>query len=234
MWVHKQPFSSTFLFFRSLLPAKDMIFGKLKFDVKQLKMNKFIFNVVKQLKMKKLIKSIRQFIISTSNATLEVPLLCPCHDQLRNILYTQISSIGVIWKWKYLLQLNILFNVIFGQSISSSKKLKTKIRCITRYNRLNHLILLHVYQEKIIKIDIGKIASKFAAGKDSKFTSFVILKLIPSSIVAKTSNKTEEKTYWVKPLKLLEVYYFISLKQNHLPNASSILVVRNFRGITFF
>ena len=42
-----------------------MIFEKQKFDVKQLKMNKFI-------------KSIWQLIISTSNATPEVASLCPC------------------------------------------------------------------------------------------------------------------------------------------------------------
>ena len=66
---------------RFLLFAKDMFFGKQKFDVRQLKLNKFIFDVkrlkmnkfifdVKQLKLNKLIKSISQLIISTSNATL--------------------------------------------------------------------------------------------------------------------------------------------------------------------
>ena len=65
-----------------------MIFGKQKFDVKQLKMNKFISDIkqlkikkfmsdVKQLKMNKFIKSIWQLIISMLNATLEVPLLGP-------------------------------------------------------------------------------------------------------------------------------------------------------------
>ena len=63
-----------------------MFFGKQKLDVKQLKLNKFIFDVkqlkinkfifdVKQLKMNRFIKSISDFIISTSNAKLEVPLL---------------------------------------------------------------------------------------------------------------------------------------------------------------
>ena len=65
-----------------------MFFGKQKIDVKQLKLNKFIFDVkqlkinkfvfdVKQLKMNRFVKSISDLIISTSNATLEVPLLCP-------------------------------------------------------------------------------------------------------------------------------------------------------------
>ena len=43
-------------------------------DVKQLKINKVIFDD-KQLKMNRFIKSISDFIISTSNAKLEVPLL---------------------------------------------------------------------------------------------------------------------------------------------------------------
>ena len=55
---------------------KYMFLRKQKFDVKQLKMNKFIFDF-KQLKMNKFIKSSSQFIISTSNATLEVSSLCP-------------------------------------------------------------------------------------------------------------------------------------------------------------
>ena len=73
---------------RSLLLAKNMFFEKQKFDVKQLKLNKFIFDVkqlqinkltfdVKQLKMNRFIKSISDLIISTSNAKLEVPLLRP-------------------------------------------------------------------------------------------------------------------------------------------------------------
>ena len=66
-----------------------MFFGIQKFDVKQLKLNKFIFDFkqlkinkfifdVKQLKRNRFIKFISDLIIdSASNATLEVPLLCP-------------------------------------------------------------------------------------------------------------------------------------------------------------
>ena len=65
-----------------------MFFRKQKFDVKQLKLNKFIFDVkqlkinkfifdVKQLKMNRFIKFISDLISSTSNATFEVPSLCP-------------------------------------------------------------------------------------------------------------------------------------------------------------
>ena len=63
----------------SLLFAKDMIFGKQKFDFKRLDMNSIMCNV-KQLKMNKLIKYIWQLIISSSNATHEVPSLRPCFD----------------------------------------------------------------------------------------------------------------------------------------------------------
>ena len=65
-----------------------MFFGKQKFDLKQLKLNKFIFGVkqlkinkftfdVEQLKMNRFIKSISDLTNSTSNATLEVPSLRP-------------------------------------------------------------------------------------------------------------------------------------------------------------
>ena len=37
-----------------------------------------------------------------------------------------------------------------------------------RNNRLDDLIVLHVYQEEIAKIDIRKIANEFIARKDSR------------------------------------------------------------------
>ena len=58
----------------SLLVAKDLIFGKQNLTPNKLKMNKFMFNV-KHLKLNKFIKYIWQLIISNSNATLEVNLL---------------------------------------------------------------------------------------------------------------------------------------------------------------
>ena len=78
---------------RFLLFAKDVFFRKQKFDVKQLKLNKFVFDVkqlkmnkfifvVKQLKMNKFIKYISQLLISTSNATLEVTSLRPCVENV--------------------------------------------------------------------------------------------------------------------------------------------------------
>ena len=76
-----------------------MFFEKQNFDVKQLKLNKFIFDVkqfkinkfifhVKQLKMNRFIKSISDLTISTLNATLEAPSLRTCDDcswQLGNV-----------------------------------------------------------------------------------------------------------------------------------------------------
>ena len=68
------------------------IWGK-KIDIKQLKMNKFIFTVkqlkmnnfifdARYLKMNKFIKSFLQFIISTSSATFEVPSIRPETNQV--------------------------------------------------------------------------------------------------------------------------------------------------------
>ena len=66
-----------------------MFFGKQKFDVKQLKLNKFIFDV-KQLKMNRFITSISDLIISTSNATLGAPLLRTCKVKKNNFFYNII------------------------------------------------------------------------------------------------------------------------------------------------
>ena len=66
-----------------------MLFGKQKFDVKQLKLNKFIFDV-KQLKMNRFITSISDLIISTSNATLGAPLLRTCKVKKNNFFYNII------------------------------------------------------------------------------------------------------------------------------------------------
>ena len=52
------------------------------------------------------------------------------------------------------------------------KKLKIKVKSIMRNNRLDDLIVLHVYQEEICKIDNCKIANKFIARKDSRKERF--------------------------------------------------------------
>ena len=77
--VHKQEFSSActkYVLRKTKIYIKQLKLNKFIFDVKQLKINKFIFDV-KQLKMNRFIKSILDFIISTSNATPEVPSLHP-------------------------------------------------------------------------------------------------------------------------------------------------------------
>ena len=60
-------------------------------------MNKFMFNV-KQVKMNKFIKYIWQLIISTSNATLEVPLLRPCFLRFYHIKYS-FSNMSWFSEW---------------------------------------------------------------------------------------------------------------------------------------
>ena len=67
----------------SLLLANGMFFGKQKFNVKPMKMSKFR-------------KSTWQLIISTSNSTLEVPLLRPCHLKKREKLYVQKNCLNLV------------------------------------------------------------------------------------------------------------------------------------------
>ena len=112
-----------------------MFFGKQKFDVKQLKLNKFIFDVkqlkinkftfdVKQLKMNRFIKSISDLIISTSNATLEVPLLCPCSDYCGIFAFACVRFIVTRKKTKFNAKLIILkIRAYFLQCLAENDKL---------------------------------------------------------------------------------------------------------------
>ena len=75
MRIHKQPFSSVYE--RYDFPENKNLTSK------KLKMNKIMFNV-KQLKMGKFIKYIWQLIINNSNVTLEVPSL---HSWLLTLLF---------------------------------------------------------------------------------------------------------------------------------------------------
>ena len=42
-------------------------------------------------------------------------------------------------------------------------------------NRLNHLMVLHVYQDEIDKVDIREIANDFISRKDSRKERFSLL-----------------------------------------------------------
>ena len=64
-----------------------------------MKMNNFMFNV-KQLKMNKFIKYIWQLIISTSNATFEVPSLRPCKDYTDNFKPQEVKMTNKVLREK--------------------------------------------------------------------------------------------------------------------------------------
>ena len=103
------------------------------------------------------------------------------------------------------------------------------MRSTTHNNGLNHFTLWCVYQEKIIKIDIRSEAASLLPEKIRRKSDLVCHKFhnIRIDTAFNTPRKTEKKTYWVGPLKLLVKYYFIILKQHYLLNVC-LLVVMNF------
>ena len=78
------------------------------------------------------------------------------------------------------------FNAISEQSFLAFKEMIFA----THNNRLNHVILLQIYQGKIAKFISRKVLTK---GAVSFITSFVILQLILGSIVSKISSKIGNK-----------------------------------------
>ena len=111
-----------------------MFFGKQKFDVKHLKLNKFIFGVkrlkinkfifdFKQLKMNTFIKSISDLIVSTSNTTLEVPSIRPCISCLSlDISLLLLQGFGNAWQTcKNLVVTNSICKYLSAKNRSQSK-----------------------------------------------------------------------------------------------------------------
>ena len=66
-------------------------------------------------------------------------------------------------------------NAISEQSFSALKRLKTKMRSTMHNNRRSDLMVLHVYQDEIDKIDIREIANEFISRKDSRKERFSLL-----------------------------------------------------------
>ena len=66
-------------------------------------------------------------------------------------------------------------NAISERSFSALKRLKTKMRSAMHNNRLNHLMLLHVYQDEIDKANIREIANKFISKKDFRKERFSLI-----------------------------------------------------------
>ena len=69
-------------------------------------------------------------------------------------------------------------NAISERSFSALKRLKTKMRSMrsTMYNnRLNHLMVFHLYQDEIDKVDIREIANEFISRKDYGKERFSLL-----------------------------------------------------------
>ena len=94
-----------------------------------------------------------------------------------NLSKTQISFIGVMWKWIYLFPFNFPFDTISERRFSALKELKTKTRSTTHKNGLDHLILLYVYlvcvSRKILsKLIFARKPTSFLLGKtgERRFT----------------------------------------------------------------
>ena len=65
-------------------------------------------------------------------------------------------------------------NPISERSFFTLKRLKTKMRSTMHSNRLNHLMVLHLYQDEIDKVDIREIANEFISSKEI-FLCFMML-----------------------------------------------------------
>ena len=58
-------------------------------------------------------------------------------------------------------------NAVSERSFSALKRLKTYLRSTTGDNRLNHLMMIHVHQERTDELDLKTIANEFIALNDT-------------------------------------------------------------------
>ncbi len=67
-------------------------------------------------------------------------------------------------------------NAVSERSFSALKRLKTYLRSTTGDNRLNHLMMIHVHQDKTDELDLRTIANEFIAANDNRKRVFGLLK----------------------------------------------------------
>ena len=59
-------------------------------------------------------------------------------------------------------------NAVSERSFSALKRLKSYLRSTTGDNRLNHLMVLHVHQDKTDRLDLKKVANEFVGNNDNR------------------------------------------------------------------
>ena len=63
-------------------------------------------------------------------------------------------------------------NATSERCFSAMKRVKTYLKNSTSYNRLNHLMFLHVYCDKTDAIDIADVANEFVGDNQTRFRVF--------------------------------------------------------------
>ena len=69
-------------------------------------------------------------------------------------------------------------NAISERSFSTLKRLKTCLRSTMTNNRLNHLMLLHVYQDEVDCLDMKQITNDFVSRKESRIINFGLFSVL--------------------------------------------------------
>ena len=67
-------------------------------------------------------------------------------------------------------------NAVSERSFSALKRLKSYLRSTTGDNRLNHLMVLHVHQDKTDRLDLKKVANEFVGNNDNRKRVFGFFK----------------------------------------------------------
>ena len=123
------------------------------------------YNISLQARLKLLLEFVKGLNLSLSELI----------DSFRALPASKQSILAEAFKLIKLILVTSDTNAISERSFSALKRLETKMRSTMNNNRLNHLIVLHVYQDEIDKVHIREIANEFISRKDSRKERFSLL-----------------------------------------------------------
>ena len=84
-------------------------------------------------------------------------------------------------------------NAVSERSFSALKRVKTYLRAIAKEKRLNHLMILHVHQDRTDKIHLVDVANQFVEWKDNRvhiFGKFTCNDIKPKGEIKSSSTQT--------------------------------------------
>ena len=95
-----------------------------------------------------------------------------CFKFLRDLSPAQRSFFSEVCRLAQLILVMPSTNAVSERTFSAMRRLKTYLRSTMAQSRLNHLMILNIYQEDVDSLDIDTIANEFIRGSEHRLRQF--------------------------------------------------------------